>query len=387
MVRPLAHAACLLILVGCGLPDSGDAPDPVDATAPVSSGPTPDAATPMTGHDGAGEPDSPMPDGSLTEAGASSLQDGSAPVAETSAPPNDAAPALDSMVAADSMAGLDSVAALDSTTAPDSTFAPDTAPASDATSCPCTLGAPPGWTLVAYASDRTVPCPAGFTTNELLAAPTAGAGACTCGDCQMLMAPSCSMGTFSSMAGSSSCSGQGLTHAANDGGCTVYAGGPLDNYGMAVAPQPIPGTCTAPATGDPLSVTSEEVLVCVPPADGCACGAPVSSFQTCLFQAGDQTCPPATATKVSVGAGVTVSCDDCPCALQATCSGMTTYYEDSMCGTALATITTSTCGRLSAAGQDFGSYEWQGTATPMCNIGAPPSGTPALSGVGTICCP
>jgi hypothetical protein len=263
----------------------------------------------------------------------------------------------------------------------------DGAGLADAPACSCPLAAPAGWTLVGYATDRTTPCPASFTESDLLTSPVAGAGACTCAMCTVTTQPSCTMGSFTSMDGPSTCDGQGLVHPTNGGSCTQYSGGPLSDHGMAVAPGPMGGQCTAMGIPNALAVTSEAVRACIPPPTACACAPTLpATYVSCLFANGEQTCPVSAPTKVQVGTGASVDCGACPCSVQGTCSGSASYYTDQGCTALVATITTSNCSQI-AGGSYWGSYEWQGSPVATCTAGSPSAGTPSLTGVGTICCP
>jgi hypothetical protein len=99
---------------------------------------------------------------------------------------------------------------------------------------------------------------------------------------------------------------------------------------------------------------------------------------------GDLACPSGLPNKHMVGTSATLSCSACPCTLSATCSGTATFYSDSGCTNAVATVSTATCSATN--GVNYASYKWTGTTNTMCNLGASTASV-ALAGVATICCP
>src|SRR5438132_96815 len=76
--------------------------------------------------------------------------------------------------------------------------APDGAACAPEASAEC-APVPSGWSLVAYATPKGTPCPAGFTRSptDWVEGPEAHASECDCGACQVSPAPSCAGGPVS----------------------------------------------------------------------------------------------------------------------------------------------------------------------------------------------
>jgi hypothetical protein len=270
-------------------------------------------------------------------------------------------------------------------------------PPTDACPVACSLTAPSGWTLVAYEQSQSDSCPSGFTQTEVVE-PTS-AGSCTCGSCDLTAEPNCypvypvTITSMWNLSGGTVCDGTGGYFITNGGACVTDALGNA-TYSSFTGPGPVAGsgTCTSTASGSGPSTTAERI--CTPTecaSDACESSLG-SSFTTCLFQAGDQTCP-GPLTKHSVGSSADVSCGSCDCSVSATgCDGtMSIYDSTSSCGGSAAAIipTNGTCTALPTALDPMGGYSYVYTATPTgvsCNAGTA-SATVNISGQGTVCCP
>jgi hypothetical protein len=262
---------------------------------------------------------------------------------------------------------------------------PDACPSS----CPVTESS--GWTLVAFNSAGTTACPVDFSQADVVE--VTGMGSCPCGSCTVSEPPDCETGNVSSMwnlSGGSVCDGTGGYFPANAGVCVADAIGNA-TWVSYTGPAPTGGSCTATATAN--NPTAQQEILCTP-TTGCATDACEpglgSAFQTCLYQAGDQTCPPGTTTKHSVGASVSTACGACGCSVSASgCSGtMALYASDAGCPGSpfLVVPANGTCTNLVGV-QNEDSYTY--AASPEGVTCAPGTATASvsLSSPGTVCCP
>jgi hypothetical protein len=254
--------------------------------------------------------------------------------------------------------------------------------------CTCGLSAASGFTLVAYAADRSAGCPSDMTQFDLVTGPTAGPGACACGACAVTATPSCSMGSFASdfdTSTSPACGTRAISHPCNNGACTPVPG-TYGQHGRAVPPPPTgPGACTAPGVANQAAAQSAPVRACAESATRCACDPALSpAFHACMRAPGDVACPAQAPNKHLVGAGAAVTCGACGCTLAATCGGSITFYSDTNCTTSLFTITDTAC-TLEGTGT-YSSYLWQGKTSTSCTLG-PSAATAGLTAPSTICCP
>jgi hypothetical protein len=256
------------------------------------------------------------------------------------------------------------------------------------TSCDCGLAPAPGWTVVAFAADRAAACPGDMTADDLVTDPVAGAGACSCGACNVTTTPSCTTGTFGTtydQSGTASCgTSSSVTHGGNGGACSQYSNY-LAVHTRAVPPAPSgTGVCTAPGVAAAAAQVTD-VRACASTGSTCACDpAAPASFHACLRSAGDVACPANAPNKRLVGSGAPVTCGACPCTVTATCSGTITFYSDTACGSSVATVSTAACGATGSV--NYASYKWAGTTATSCVLGASPASV-SLADVATICCP
>jgi hypothetical protein len=244
---------------------------------------------------------------------------------------------------------------------------------------------------VAYAGDRASACPStGFATRDLLTGAAPGPGACGCAPCTTTPA-NCNSGTLGTKndnnTGSGICNNAGNSHAVNGGACTAFSSTYAD-YGQAVPPAPVGGSCAAAGVGDPSKVSSTAVRACAPTGTSCACDPSLDpSFKTCMRSDGDVACPASAPDKYVVGTTITVGCAACACSLATTCTGALTFYSDTGCATLVATNPWDSCNNHNGTGS-YKSYKWTaGTSQAVCTTTPPPTGSASLDTPTTICCP
>lgn len=284
-----------------------------------------------------------------------------------------------------STSGDDGAASSDATTSGDGSTDAPVAPA-----CTCSIEAPDGWTLVAWAANRDTSCPSGFTTDDRVTNVTANAGACTC-DCKLGTLPSCNKGTFSSKedsSGTPTCNSDGTDRTTNDGNC-MNASNVLKSHRRAVPPKPdtTPATCTAPGVAHQEEVQATNARVC---GGGCACDPALGSkFTTCIRATGEKTCPTGFTQRNVIGTKGVIACGaDCSCSVtNISCSGTITYYSAQNCpaGNVIEVIDDKTCS--AEQGSSFSSYKWAGTTNATCTPGPAPAPTVSVEGAETVCCP
>jgi hypothetical protein len=264
-------------------------------------------------------------------------------------------------------------------------------PPLDACPVACPLTAPSGWTLVAYEQSQSDACPAGFTQTEIVE--PSGTGSCSCGSCTLTTEPDCYPAypvTITSMwnVTGDTCDGTGGYFPTNGGACETDAIGNA-GYMSVTGPAPVAGACTATASGSGPTTTAERV--CTPtecPSDACESSLG-SSFKTCLYQSGDQTCPDSL-TKHTVGSSADVTCSTCGCSVATTgCSGTMAIYDSTTGCTGSPVITMNADGTcyLMPSGTEGDSYIYTASPTGVsCDVGTS-SPTVNITGQGTICCP
>jgi hypothetical protein len=175
----------------------------------------------------------------------------------------------------------------------------------------------------------------------------------------------------------------------------------------------VTGESCAPATGTPPSPTpppswTTAVLACAGDVDLAACGDPASlacvspaspppSYQRCVYQTGDQTCPSAYPQKqsLSTDADDTRGCTPCACDTPAGsyCTAELDVFKDGACTQPLLSDPVSSlsapCFDITPPGPALGSMSVDkvtytpGTCAPS---GGQPTGTATATGLVTLCC-
>jgi hypothetical protein len=266
------------------------------------------------------------------------------------------------------------------------------------TSTACTDALAAGWTPIAFAQDRTVACPSSYTEIDLVAAPVASAGACTCA-CQISGAdpPTCSKGLFAGLVGSSSCTGSGVSYDTNGPGCTAISSATtLSTYAKYTGPPFAAGTCTSSVVKDPAKLATSAVRGCRPPpscAEDVCAGTGGAPFGSCVEHDGDVACPGAPfVNKTTVGATASLTCGGCAsCQNSGTCGTATLhFFNDSACTTELATrLVNGACNTL-ATGTSGTPVSYFKYSSAVLNASCAPTSSPttsaALDTPRTICC-
>jgi hypothetical protein len=309
------------------------------------------------------------------------------------------------------------------------------APAEAGPICPgaCLPLPPPGWSapVVVWQGPATgtpPPCPAPAPVAGVLGymgidTPDAACGACSCAT------PDGGCGLPSSLTAGSAPCGDGGTSTpfdpppAWDGGCTaddaIPAGAQCNGapcvQSIASSPLTILDESCAPSTADagPLlpATWTTQLVACTGTVDPAACGAPslvcapVSapppSFQWCVYQTGNPTCPPpyTQAYAVSTGIDDERGCSPCACGapVGSACTGTLSIFSDATCsdtvGALYVTSDPGACLTLPAPPPPppaLGS-KWFGKP-PVYTPGAcaPSGGQPAGQATGagpvTVCC-
>jgi hypothetical protein len=251
----------------------------------------------------------------------------------------------------------------------------------------CGLPNVPGWRLVEYADTRTVPCPAGLDTQDLLEAPSAAPAACTC-TCSS--SPSaCAALTISGWDDNSpdrpSCDKAGLP--ASTAPCSPV-GGQLGTHAAFAQPSAIPGMCSTTLTKTDTAIQAGLARLCSSPgcsSDVCGKDRP-SPFHLCLEAPGDAVpCPLANMKQHVVAAKLKVDCTPCSCDNHPTCTGTFHFYDDLMCMVDLGVNLPATSACTEADGKTFKAYGFQGDVTEACTATSAAVGTKLEPA--TICCP
>jgi hypothetical protein len=278
-------------------------------------------------------------------------------------------------------AQLDSIFVLDDT-APEDTTPLDTAPPCDESTC----GMPPTSAKRVALVDRSVACPAGFDSTDVVEE-TSGDG-CGC-SCSIAAAPSCPAagGIATSYGDSPACATAGPTLIAVDSStCSSFgSGSTLPGYVRATPPGPVGGACgPSPSTKD----VSRPRRICEPRAGTCAEPICRSPFVECIEIAGS--CPSSFPTARRIGTSASVSCPACTCALSATCTGTFTLYDKGCTGSISASIRADgTCIAMPGAGtsgySDFKYVPNTPTASCAASYASSP-GTRTFVGERNLCC-
>jgi hypothetical protein len=268
---------------------------------------------------------------------------------------------------------------------------------------------PSGWTLVAYATNRSSPCPPGFgnTPKDVVEAPDAGI-ACGCSACQVTAPPTCTSGSIAvSFDTQGSGPGQCGTTAnpsplknSPPGACgtDLFTGDYSNDDVEYTAPPPAGGTCTS----DGVASGASEGRACAPTTGAANCTGSVckpqvtAPYEACIEAPGALACPSgALSVRHLVGAA---TCPPCACSVTGECSGTMTLFEDATCTARARPIPTGQCVPISGPGQGMGmgrstlsykSYEYAG-GTPTnvaCQIaGAAATPPTSLASPETVCC-
>lgn len=255
----------------------------------------------------------------------------------------------------------------------------------------CVAALPAGWTLAAYEASRAAACPAGYTQDDIVASPVAGAGACGC-DCAFDSPPSCTKGMVPTQYGFNSCSQNGATLNVDGSGCASLGFvGTLQTHFSAT---PAPATslaCTASTLTDASKVTTSDQRVCHAPTaceeDVCS-GIVDAGFQACIVHDGDQACPSGWPTKTVVGGAATLSCAACTgCTGTADCTDeKVQFFSDANCNNAGPTLAANTmC--VASSQSVVAAYKYTATVSnAKCDGTGPKTATPGLTKPQTVCC-
>lgn len=288
----------------------------------------------------------------------------------------------------------------DASSTPDAPVTPpvDAGPCST-TGTACTSALAAGWTPIAFASNRTAACPAGWAQADLVTAPTAAAGACACA-CQIDAAnpPTCAKGSVTTQVGSTNaCGSTGMTYTFNGTGCTALAGsGSIAAYGKGTPLALTPGTCTPSVTKDATKLGSTAVRACTPTAecteDLCAGPGP-SPFGSCIAHDGDVACPAGPfASKALVGSTASLTCGGCAtCQNSGTCGpAKMHWYNDMACATELGSRSVDGACNALASGSSSVTVSYVKYDVAVQNAACTPTGTAtttaSLDTARTICC-
>ena len=252
---------------------------------------------------------------------------------------------------------------------------------------------PSGFHVVSLVDGSTA-CPSGLDASDVVTAPVASDGACTCA-CNVTTPPDCTNGSVTrslDQTTTPTCTYQGTTFQANGGACssvgnTLYLS--YTHYAV-TAPPPSGGACQYDATVDPQKITSTKARVCAPPAScpGAAC----TGGAACVSQTGDVACPADFPKKTLVGTSATADCAACgaSCTVAGECTGTFSFYTDPGCTQNGVDFTADgTCASNPAStATGYTYYQFKGSVkTATCSGTAPTStATATLDGATTVCC-
>lgn len=262
----------------------------------------------------------------------------------------------------------------------------------------CTSALAPGWKPIAFASDRSAACPAGYVTADLVTSPAAAGGACTCG-CAIAGggAPSCAKGSFTAAIGSTNtCPTTGQTYTVNGTGCTALAAsGSLSAYARYNALPLTPGTCNSTAQKDATKLSTSAVRACEPPpacVEDVCLGSGLGGFASCIAHDGDVACPPGPfAQKTLAGPSATLTCGGCTsCTNTATCGvPVLRFYNDGACATEIASRPANgACNTVTGTAGAFVTHFRYDvtTSSAACTPATNPTTATALDTPRTLCC-
>jgi hypothetical protein len=269
----------------------------------------------------------------------------------------------------------------DSAVPPDTTLPPDTADACVESAC----GALPSGAKRMALVDRTVACPAGFTSTDVVEAKPGDACACSAA----LTSPTCpgkgSIATWYS--GGAGCGSSGTTITSSGTGACMGLGGTLSNYFKATPPGPTGGGCPTTVTPDKTVVSSAKRLCEATACAGAICG--TSPFLECVEGGG--ACGGAFPNAHTIGTDLSVTCPACSSALTSgTCTGTLDFYTGSGCtGTMTAYPVDGTCVAVTGS-KSVATFTYTPSAVTGASCGAPTytkaPGTPVFTGTRNLCC-
>jgi hypothetical protein len=253
----------------------------------------------------------------------------------------------------------------------------------------CVAALPANWELVLFASNRATGCPVNFGATEVIAAPSAGAGACDC-SCTVNSGATCTQGMMATKYGDDdTCPTVGLTLNVQNGNCL----GITSNIRGWYSSTPLPPTiaCTAATVTNDSNVNSTGMRQCAVP-ETCReeiCNGEVpAGFSACITRTGDVACPSGWDAKTVVGTGADLTCSSCTCQATANCTnGRITFYSNTGCGTQLAAFDVNDVCQSTGGGGAIRSFRYSATVSnARCTADGMKTGTVALSGSRTGCC-
>lgn len=257
----------------------------------------------------------------------------------------------------------------------------------------CVQSLPAGWALAAFEENRNDPCPALYETHDVVASPTAMAGACSCKCAFGSPQPTCTKGQLATFfGGNNKCDQTGLVLDVNGSGCTSLGGsGNLDNVFSAT---PLPATqltCSVSTAPNPAKVLSVGQRLCAAPA-ACAedvCNGVVDAgFKACIYRDGDVSCPAGWNTRTLVGDDTSLACSQCVgCVATASCTAeKIKFFSDGQCKTQIANLdATGAC--VASNGMNVSAFEYTATITnATCAPSNASTATVDLKAPRTVCC-
>jgi len=283
----------------------------------------------------------------------------------------------------------DTYVELDDTFSPDTELAEtaDTKPADGSTCNESVCGKLPTTTTKRVALvDRSVACPPGFKSTDLLEAKDGMACSCSC---NLNAAPVCPGAGALTTATSMDCTTAGPTlGSAGSNLCsTIVGGAAIANGFKATAPPPLGGACGAMPKTDTTAVTRQRRL-CEPNAGTCA--APIcagSPFLECIEHAG--ACPAEFPSPRVVGTSASVTCPSCTCTMSATCTGKISFFATACTGTATTFAVDGTCNMVTGGPGTYPNFKYVPNAptAAICNASfASAPGTRTVLGQRNLCC-
>jgi len=262
----------------------------------------------------------------------------------------------------------------------------------------CSGAVPAGWTLTAFAPNRTTACPGNFTATDVVAAPTLQAGACTC-SCNIATQPSCALGAVTgTWSGDANCGNAWKTWTFTAvGQCMDYGMGAnfaLGSHNSYTKLGLTPGTCNSPAAvADGSKVGSTPMRTCVPSvacAEDVCNGAVPAGMRACIATAGDVACPagPFSDKAAVIGATTTLSCAGCSTCnvTQSACGAATVkFWADANCTQAKGSVAADgNCNATGSVSTTHFTYE-NPVQNVQCNAGTS-APTADLGTKRTVCC-
>jgi len=262
----------------------------------------------------------------------------------------------------------------------------------------CVAPAPEGWSQAVFDPTGQATCPKQFAQSIAVDVdPVDTPAQCSCG-CTVASQPTCdNMAVTASVGDASGCTSPS-TKVTADGTCaTIVPKVNVPPYVNLVAPMANGGSCSPAAVTQLPPTGGSKGQLCTGGASlagGCAggqvCVAAPNPLKSCIEQIGQHSCP--AGYQVSHFLGVahdTRGCGaGCGCTPAASCSVQLTYFNDGMCKTMNASLSSGGCNKTMAS-QPAGSYlAVVSIANVTCNAaGAPqPVGHVTLDQERTICC-